>query len=316
MEQGVLVLNSSLTPVIANPVARRILQLGDLGLPPSVGPEAVVSIARRCMSDGEDVVTDVRLGQRDIEIRAVPLDEGAAMFLRDVTEELSTQQLRRQFAANASHELKTPLASLGALVEALQTSRDDPDATQRFTDRLGVEVSRLNSLIGHLMDLSRVEDPAAMRIERVDVSGIVLNQVGDIEAQANEKDIRLMTDVGSGISIRGDQQHLVLLVRNLLDNAIRYTSAGGLVQVSLTAEGATARLVVRDEGIGIPLGAQSRIFERFFRVDEDRARLSGGTGLGLSIVKNVAESHGGSVGVLSELDEGSTFTVVLPLLDA
>jgi signal transduction histidine kinase len=132
---------------------------------------------------------------------------------------------------------------------------------------------------------------------------------------AAERDVHLIERSNGSVSVRGDRQHLELLVRNLIDNAIRYSSAGGGVHVSLSSSAESALLEVKDDGIGIPLGAQARIFERFFRVDEDRARQSGGTGLGLSIVKNVAEAHGGTVKVVSELDEGSTFVVSLPLAE-
>jgi signal transduction histidine kinase len=247
----------------------------------------------------------------------VPLEpEGAVVFLHDITEELRTQQLRRQFVANASHELKTPVASLQTLVEAIQTSvTDDPETALRFSERMTTESGRLADLIDDLMDLSRVEDPAAMRLGEVDLSAIVDEEAKDAFGSATDAGVELEIDVAEGLRIRGDTQHLHLLVRNLLDNAVRYTPRGGNVSITLTTIDERAHLEVRDTGIGIPLQAQGRVFERFYRVDEDRARVSGGTGLGLSIVKNVAESHAGTVAVASELDEGSTFVVTLPLLD-
>jgi two-component system sensor histidine kinase SenX3 len=238
------------------------------------------------------------------------------MFLHDVTEELGTQRLRRQFAANASHELKTPVASLQALVEGIEKALDgDLDAARRFTARLGVEVHRLRALIDDLMDLSRVEDPAAMSAQKVDLSGLVTTQIEEMTPIAADSNLTIDHEVADGIQVLGDSQHLELLLRNLLDNAVRYSTHGGRLRVTLAHSDDAVLLEVADEGIGIPLHAQSRIFERFFRVDEDRARGSGGTGLGLSIVKNVAESHGGTVAVTSELDEGSTFAVVLPVLE-
>jgi signal transduction histidine kinase len=170
------------------------------------------------------------------------------------------------------------------------------------------------ALIDDLMDLSRVEDPAAMHLGEADLTDIVIEEAKSANGLAADNDLELEVDVSDGVRILGDTQHLHLMVRNLLENAIRYTPEGGRVSVALVALGARAQLQVSDTGIGIPLQAQGRVFERFYRVDQDRARISGGTGLGLSIVKNVAESHGGTVGVTSELDEGSTFTVVLPLL--
>ncbi|MEA2452306.1 MAG: two-component system, OmpR family, sensor histidine kinase SenX3 [Actinomycetota bacterium] len=316
MDEGVLVLNSSLTPVSANNSARRLLGIASGGLPPQISADNLISVARRCLADAGPVDAILNLDGRDVRARAIPLEDGIGMFLHDVTEELGTQRLRRQFAANASHELKTPVASLQALVEGIEKALDgDLDAARRFTARLGVEVHRLRALIDDLMDLSRVEDPAAMSAQKVDLSGLVTTQIEEMTPIAADSNLTIDHEVADGIQVLGDSQHLELLLRNLLDNAVRYSTHGGRLRVTLAHSDDAVLLEVADEGIGIPLHAQSRIFERFFRVDEDRARGSGGTGLGLSIVKNVAESHGGTVAVTSELDEGSTFAVVLPVLE-
>ena len=319
MREGVLVLNGTMIPVIANSAARRLLTLPGGNLPPRIPSDEVVSTARRALTGQEVIESDLNwtAAGLSLRVRCVPLADadGVVIFLNDITEELRTQQLRRQFVANASHELKTPVASLKALVEAIQRSvRDDPDTADRFSERLEVETARLSELIDDLMDLSRVEDPAAMRVEEVDLSEVTVSQTNEIRPAANDKDIALAIEIDEGLRMRGDRQQLELLVRNLLDNAIRYTGDGGRIALTLRRAGDIAILDVRDSGVGIPLQAQSRVFERFFRVDEDRARVSGGTGLGLSIVKNVAESHGGSVSVTSELDEGSLFSVTLPLV--
>ena len=319
MNEGVVVLSASLTPVLANTAARRLLTLPGGELPPTIPSDEVTSAARRCISEHSVIEADLTWSAAglSLRVRAVPLDpEGAVVFLHDITEELRTQQLRRQFVANASHELKTPVASLQTLVDAIQTSvTDDPGAALRFSERMTTESRRLVDLIDDLMDLSRVEDPAAMRLGEADLSEIVGDEAKGAYGPASDGDIELNVDVEEGLRIRGDTQHLHLLVRNLLDNAVRYTPQGGHVSISLSTVGGRARLKVSDTGIGIPLQAQGRVFERFYRVDEDRARVSGGTGLGLSIVKNVAESHAGTVAVSSELDEGSTFEVTFPLLE-
>lgn len=318
MNEGVLVLNGSLTPVLANAAARRLLTLPGGELPPTVPSDEVSSTARRCISGREVIESDLNWSAAglSLRVRAVPLDpEGAVVFLHDITEELRTQQLRRQFVANASHELKTPVASLQTLVDAILSAvTDDPEATVRFAEQMTTESQRMAALIDDLMDLSRVEDPTAMRLGEADLSEIVVEEVERAKGLATENELELEIDVTDGVRILGDTQHLHLMVRNLLENAVRYTPSGGQVAVALAAVDGRARLQVKDTGVGIPLQAQGRVFERFYRVDEDRARVSGGTGLGLSIVKNVAESHGGTVGVTSELDEGSTFTVTLPLL--
>jgi signal transduction histidine kinase len=318
MREGVLVLSNSLTPVLANAAARRLLTLPGGQLPPQIPSDEVVSTARRSLSEREVIESDLNWSAAglSLRVRVVPLDEpeGVVVFLHDVTEELRTQQLRRQFVAHASHELKTPVASLQTLVDAIQGAiDDDPQTSKRFTERLGVETQRLGALIDDLMDLSRVEDPAAMRVREVDLSEIARMQAKEIASSAETRDIKVETDIDAGVTVRGDAQHLELLVRNLLDNAVRYTGEGGRVKLTLHEAADGVRLEVSDDGIGIPLTAQARVFERFYRVDEDRARASGGTGLGLSIVKNVAESHGGTVSVTSELDEGSTFAITLPL---
>ena len=318
MDEGVLVLSDSLTPVLANGAARRLLTLPGGELPPTIPSQEVASTARRSISEQSVIESDLNWSAAglSLRVRAVPLDhEGVVVFLHDITEELRTQQLRRQFVANASHELKTPVASLRTLVEAVQGAvRSDLDSADRFASQMTTEIQRMTALIDDLMDLSRVEDPAAMRLGEAELDRIVTGEVGNLRARAGDKNVGLTADVEDGVRVRGDEGHLGLMLRNLLENALTYTPGGGSIAVRLRTAGDRAVLSVRDTGIGIPLHAQGRVFERFYRVDEDRARVSGGTGLGLSIVKNVAESHAGTIQVESELDEGSTFTVSLPLL--
>lgn len=318
MAEGVLVLTETMTPVLANEAARRLLTLPGGELPPTIPSPEVTSTARRCISERTVIESDLTWSAAglSLRVRAVPLEpEGAAIFLTDITEELQTQQLRRQFVANASHELKTPVASVQTLVEAIQRAvREDPETAERFAGQMAVEGRRMAALIDDLMDLSRVEDPAAMRLSEVDLSGVVRGEISSARDKARASGVTLDPRVSDGVCIRGDANQLRLLVKNLVENALTYTPPGGRVEVTLDSSDERAVLVVRDTGIGIPLQAQHRVFERFYRVDEDRARASGGTGLGLSIVKNVAESHAGTVRVHSELDEGSTFTVSLPLL--
>ena len=318
MDQGVLVLSGSLTPVLANGAARRLLTLPGGELPPTIPSQEVASTARRSIAERAVIGSDLNWSAAglSLRVRAVPLDpDGVVVFLQDITEELRTQQLRRQFVANASHELKTPVASLRTLTEAIQNAvRSDAANAERFAAQMTQEIQRMAALIDDLMDLSRVEDPAAMRLGEADLGRTVIEEVDKIASRAKEKGIALVVDAGDRVRVRGDDGHLGLMVRNLLENALTYTSEEGTIAVALTTSQDRAVLSVSDSGVGIPLHAQARVFERFYRVDEDRARASGGTGLGLSIVKNVAESHGGTIQVTSELDEGSTFTISLPLL--
>jgi signal transduction histidine kinase len=321
MDEGVVVFNEALVPTIANPSARTMLSLPDEGLPPRIGTDELMSVVRRCLADSAVVDSDLELwpAPLNLRLRAIPLadGEGVIAFMRDVTEELRTQQVRRQFVLSASHELKTPVASLQALAETIQqASREDPETAARFSQRLLAEVQRLNSLITDLLDLSKLEDPSQLFTQEVVLSKLAGEEAEAFGRAAHDKGLTLDTDIDPDLTIRGDDQQLGAMIRNLLDNALKYTQEGGRILIRLSRENDEVVLHVEDTGIGIPLQAQSRVFERFFRVDEDRSRAGGGTGLGLSIVKHIAELHGGRVGLVSELGEGSTFTVWLPIAGA
>jgi signal transduction histidine kinase len=236
-------------------------------------------------------------------------------MIQDVTEQLKTQRIRTEFVAHASHELKSPVASMQTLAEALcQAVRDDPLAADRFAERMVFESARLGRLIGDLLDLSRLEDPQAVAEEIVDVSVGASRVVEDAAAEIRLKNIELSVEIEDGVLVRGDESQITVLVRNLVENAVRYTTDGGRVSVGVYHDGDAAVVRVSDNGIGIPLEAQARIFERFYRVDRARSRDRGGTGLGLAIVKHVAELHGGGVQLDSELGRGSIFTARIPAL--
>ena len=319
MEEGVLVFSESLAPIMANHAARRLLDIEGETLPARVAPETMLSIARRALVDGKPAQDVVSMwpGQRRLRVRADLLqgEGGVIVVLKDVTDELRMQAMRRQFVANASHELKSPVAGLQALAEAIgEATRDDPEATQRFAGRLATESERLARLIADLLDLSRLEDPTNVSNAQIDVSQVVGSVLDEVKPSADAKKLSVQAHISIGARARGDEYQLVVLVRNLVDNAIRYTPEGGSISVELLREASEIVLRVADNGIGIPLQAQGRIFERFYRVDKDRSRERGGTGLGLSIVKHVVELHGGHVSVESELGEGSTFTARLPAL--
>jgi two-component system, OmpR family, phosphate regulon sensor histidine kinase PhoR len=221
--------------------------------------------------------------------------------------------LRRDFVANASHELKTPVAAVRALAETLQAALpDDPEAGLRFAERIGREAERLDALTRDLLDLSRVER-GTLDVEPVDLVGLVKDVAGAHADLAEERHITLDTELGPDVAMRGDRAQLGLLLSNLIDNALRHTPARGAVCVRLHAAEGRAVLQVADTGEGIPAAELPRVFERFYRVDKARARRTGGTGLGLAIVRHVAEAHGGSVRVDSELGRGTTFTVTLPV---
>ena len=242
--------------------------------------------------------------------------------VRDITHFREAEQLKSTFISVISHELKTPLAGLSLLATTLQSAiRDDPEQAARFVDRLSTEVSRLGDLTNDLLTLSRLEEAQTTPgdgLAQVDLSAMAMQTADAVRALAEAKQHQLVVETADQVVIQGDGVALRTLMRNLLDNAIRYTEPGGLIELRLKTEtGSDGRqwavLSVSDNGVGIPLADQQRVFERFYRVDKARSRETGGTGLGLSIVRHVAERHGGSVRLTSTVGVGSVFTVRLPL---
>ena len=239
--------------------------------------------------------------------------ERTLIVAQDVTDAHRIDEIRRDFVANASHEMKTPVAGILAAAETLNDAiHEDPEEAKRFAENLAKEARRLSNLIQDLLDLARLDQaPAQPRVAHLsEVVQLVVDEAGP---SARIKRLTLESDIGTGIDVPGRPGDLELLTRNLLDNAIRYTQEGGSVSIHLSRENGRALLAIRDTGIGIPAKDLPRVFERFYRVDKARARETGGTGLGLSIVRHIAESHGGSVTADSELGRGSTFTVSLPV---
>jgi signal transduction histidine kinase len=323
ISEGVVVLDSELTPLLVNSSARRNLGLQGPGLPLRLPPlrlpsQDVLEVARRAAGLGEGVEEIVSLwfpSRTELRVRAMPLAHGGEVLvlLEDVTEELRARQIRTEFVSHASHELKSPIAGLHTLAEAVREAiGDDPPAAARFSEKMIAESTRLARLIDDLLDLSRLEEATRIPDETVSLSSVAQKEFEQIEPSGAAKGVTVRDSIASDVLVKGDDQQLALMVRNLLDNAVRYTSGGGRVEIAVFAEGDSLVLRVSDTGIGIPREAQARIFERFYRVDKARSRERGGTGLGLAIVKHVAELHGGRVDVTSELGEGSVFTARLP----
>lgn len=320
MNDGVVVLDERLRPVFANAPARALLGLPEAALPARVPSEELATLAWRTLREGRSTERVVELwypARASVRAHLAPLEHagGVVVVVQDVTEELRTQRMRREFVAHASHELKSPVAGLQVLAEAVRAAaQDDPAAVAGFAGRIVDETDRLGRLISDLLDLSRLEEAEGVPETPVDLSGLAAAEVASARHSAERKRIAVTSDVAGGVWVRGEKTQLGDLIRNLLDNAVRYTPEGGTVALSLGREGAHAVLAVEDDGIGIPLDAQARVFERFYRVDRARSRDTGGTGLGLAIVKHVTELHGGSVEVESELGRGSTFRARLPAL--
>lgn len=248
--------------------------------------------------------------------------ERVLVLAEDRTAALRLDQVRRDFVANVSHELKTPVGAIALLAETLAEAADDPEAVTHFAGRLGVEARRLAGLVQDIIDLSRLQDSAAAHEpEPVAIADVVAEAVARCEVEAGARDIVVAAQVMGSPEVFGDRGLLVTAVRNLVDNALRYSDGGTRVSVVARVGGAgtpgegTAEISVIDQGIGMDPAVLPRVFERFYRVDPARSRETGGTGLGLSIVKHIAADHGGEVTVWSQLGRGSTFTLRLPLAE-
>ena len=246
--------------------------------------------------------------------RATPVGDGTvAVLLEDVTETRRLEDVRRDFVANVSHELKTPVGALGLLAEALQDASDDPAAVRRFAGRAQHEAQRLGRLVQELIDLSRLQGAEAMPDpEQVSVDAVISEAFDRTRTSAAAKGIRLVKDGPLGIRLTGNERQLVTALVNLLDNAVSYSGDGTTVTVRVKQQEDSVSVAVSDEGIGIAEKDLERVFERFYRADPARSRATGGTGLGLAIVKHVASNHGGAVTVSSVEGLGATFTLRLP----
>ena len=315
LPQGTVLFAGNDVVLYANPASHSILgavpnQLSGLA------PLQLQNAVREGRSSREPVVRLLDHGSPPRRLRAVATpfssDDRVLLLIVDVTERERADTIRRDFVANASHELKTPVATIIAASEALQMAleRADPSAAG-FADRIEASARQLDRLVTDLFDLSRLErespEMAPLRLDH-----LVREESGRITAEAERKSLELEVAT-SEVSVVANHRDVSIAVRNVLDNAVRYTPEGGSVTVSVGANGDGAFVTVSDTGEGIPIRDHERVFERFYRVDSARSRDTGGTGLGLSIVRHVAESHGGSVALESQLGVGSTFTIRLPL---
>jgi two-component system, OmpR family, phosphate regulon sensor histidine kinase PhoR len=314
LEEGVVLFDDQGGVLYRNGSAERLLgAIEDVRQLTPVRLRELVSSAagERARRSGE-VVAGVTSRTLNVTAVSVPGDGRTLLVLRDVTEARAVDAVRRDFVANASHELKTPVASIQALAETIVTvAEHDPGELARFSRQLEAEAVRLSRVVADLLDLSRLEGEITERTP-IRFDRIVADEAERARARATTGGLTLSVHADQPVVLAGSARDLALLVANLVENAVQYTRPGGRVDVSLTANGRVASLVVKDTGSGIPTKDQGRIFERFYRVDRARSRETGGTGLGLSIVKHVAENHGGSVDVHSALGEGSTFRVLLP----
>jgi two-component system phosphate regulon sensor histidine kinase PhoR len=313
LEEGVVLVESDDSVRYANPAAGALL-----GTEPSHVrslPAPVRRLVEAVRSSSGARVDELETGfpPRRLRTSAVPVVGGRRVLvvLRDVTEAQRVEAMRRDFVANTSHELKTPVAAIQASAETLRDAvGQDPAAAQRFAEQLHRDALRLARIVADLLDLSRLEGKSPPQTP-VRLDRLAAREAERLRDRAELSGVTVEVR-SEPATVQGSAEDLALLVRNLLDNAIRYSPDGGRVQLDVDSRDGDVLLSVRDTGIGIPSRDLPRIFERFYRVDRARSRESGGTGLGLSIAKHVAELHGGGIEVESELGRGSEFRVRLP----
>ncbi len=255
--------------------------------------------------------------RRVVVITTTPVATGsepaAVAVVDDITERRRLEAVRTDFVANISHELKTPVGAIGLLAETMQ-AEDDPAVTARLAERVQAEAVRVGRTIEDLLELSRIELGQLSELEPVAVADVVTEAVARIRPAAEQAGITIDADaVDEGLVVAGEHRQLISALSNLIDNAVKYSDAGGSVEVGASGHHGEVVLTVADHGIGIPARDLERVFERFYRVDQARSRQTGGTGLGLAIVRHVVANHHGSVEVESRLGEGSLFTLRLPV---
>ena len=253
-----------------------------------------------------------------VQVRAAVLgDEYVLLLADDRTEITRTEEIRNDFVANVSHELKTPVGAISLLAEALEDSSDDEVAVRRFAKRMHKEASRLADLVQDIIELSRLQGAnIALQGTVVDINHVIADAVDRSKLPAESKNITLVVgSAGADARVFGDPDLLTTAFRNLIDNAIRYSPENTRVGIGIRSREGLIAVSVTDQGDGISPEDQERVFERFYRVDAARSRATGGTGLGLSIVKHVISNHGGEVSVWSQPGQGSTFTVRLPEME-
>jgi two-component system, OmpR family, phosphate regulon sensor histidine kinase PhoR len=324
MQEGVVVVDREGHIVLVNSALRSMLLIGA----EAVGKLLIETVRH---SELDDLLEDARashgsppteielpgLKPRRLLVHAAPLsgdDERVLVVFVDVTELRRLESLRREFVANASHELRTPIAAVRSATETLHSGAlDDPGAAIRFVDIIERNAQRLQSLVEDMLDLSKLEsNEFRLKRERVELGSVVPIVLALFRERADKKKVKLTAELPSTpLAVEGDARGLEHVLSNLVDNAVKYCPAGASIVVRATQEGDRVRLVVSDTGNGIPPEHLPRLFERFYRVDAGRSRELGGTGLGLSIVKHMVEAMRGAVSVESAVGKGSTFTVSL-----
>lgn len=317
LETAGVVLDSSNNVVSYSAAA---LSLGLIANGALVHPE-LVALVDRVRADGVAAGDDLQLPRGPfgdavlhLVVRAAPIGSRFVLVLvDDRTEARRLEDMRRDFVANISHELKTPIGAIGLLAEALESAADQPDDVRRFGKRLTIESERLRTLTQEIIELSRLQSADALEhAERVAIDSVVARAVDANRVAAESHRVALVVQTDPSAVVWGDESMLVTAVHNLIANAIQYSPDGTRVGVGVAHREGAIEIAITDQGAGIPESERDRVFERFYRLDSARSRQTGGTGLGLAIVKHVVQNHGGEVRVWSQPGRGSTFTIRLP----
>jgi two-component system sensor histidine kinase SenX3 len=317
---GMVVVDSHRDVVLINDRASELGIVRDRQL-----DERAWTAAQSVLATGEGVEVDLSQPQRAAAGRSGLSVRGhvrllskqdprfVVVYVDDQSEQARMEASRRDFVANVSHELKTPVAAMGVLAEALLESADDSQTVHHFGKKILTESQRLANMVRELIELSRLQGAEPLPdLDGIDVDSVVSEAISRHKVAADNADITVTTDAPSGFRVLGDQSLLVTALANLISNAIAYSPDGSKVSISRRRRGDNVEIAVTDRGIGIARADQERVFERFFRVDKARSRATGGTGLGLAIVKHVAANHNGSIRLWSQPGTGSTFTLSIP----
>jgi two-component system sensor histidine kinase SenX3 len=308
--------SNSVVRYSASATAMGLIHNRSLAVPELV---AIVNDVRR---SGEPAYHELELARSSgefywVDVRAARAGNGnVVLLLEDNTEGHRLDDARRDFIANISHELKTPIGAIGLLAEALVDATDDPETVRKFSKNLLKESRRLTDLVQDIIQLSRVQSNEVLRkASPVRISDIIAEATERCSIMAESRSIAISVECPESVYVVGDAELLVVAVKNLIDNAVQYSEPKKHVGIGVTTSANSVQIAVADAGMGIPKEEQARIFERFYRVDTSRSRQTGGTGLGLSLVKHIALSHGGEVTLFSQVGVGSTFTIRLPRFD-
>ncbi|WP_338602453.1 ATP-binding protein [Saccharopolyspora sp. SCSIO 74807] len=316
-DNGIVVLNRFGDVVLHNPRADELGFVRD-----NQADVRARTAAGQALESGEPVAVDLSPVNRSLRGRGPaavhgevrPLGDGFTVIdAGDESDAVRLEATRRDFVANVSHELKTPVGALALLAEAVLDAADDPEEVRRFSTKILHESTRLGTLVSELIALSRLQGAERLpELTTVEVDAVIEEALGRSRVAAESAGIEIAVDEPTGLLLDGDSTLLVTALSNLIDNAVSYSPHGSPVSISRRMAGEFVEIAVTDRGIGIEPQHQQRVFERFFRVDPARSRATGGTGLGLAIVKHVAANHGGEVKLWSRPGTGSTFTLRIP----